>query len=202
MVTVSTEYQGRASKPFLVHKNFICYYSPFFNAAFNGSFIEGETQKLDLEDTRPDVFGIFVNWLYTQTVVDANGELPTCSALLNLWMFADRVLSPKLQNQTIECLEKVRIKVGRLSSAEFNRVWENTSKDSQLRRYITIVSSENMLAKITHPDRYPHELLADIINNMREETRKRMSPRLVLSTEQIRGFYVNYVNEEELPGRQ
>jgi hypothetical protein len=51
------------TKTYRVHKNFICYYSPFFDAAFNGNFTEGDTQSMKLGDTCTEAFGIFVNWL-------------------------------------------------------------------------------------------------------------------------------------------
>jgi len=47
------------TKTFRIHKNFICYYSPFFDAAFNGKFVEGETQSMKLEDTCAEAFGGF-----------------------------------------------------------------------------------------------------------------------------------------------
>jgi len=62
MVTVDVSLDDQRQS-FLVRKNFTCHYSPFFDAPFNGNFVEGENQGLDLEDTNPMVFAIFVNWL-------------------------------------------------------------------------------------------------------------------------------------------
>jgi hypothetical protein len=59
---------GKDQRKYLVHKSFACYYSPVLNAAFTGSFIEGQTQTYILEDTNPDGFERFVNWLYTQKI--------------------------------------------------------------------------------------------------------------------------------------
>jgi len=89
-----------------VHKNFITHYSPYFDAAFNGNFAEGQSQKLDLEDTEPHVFGTFVNWLYSQNIENAEGEIPDDSTLVNLWLLADKCLVPKLQNQVIRNLDR------------------------------------------------------------------------------------------------
>jgi hypothetical protein len=55
---------------FTIHRDFICYYSPFFSAAFNGSFEEGQTQKMKLDDVDPQLFAILVNWVYIQEVSD------------------------------------------------------------------------------------------------------------------------------------
>ncbi|EPE26664.1 POZ [Glarea lozoyensis ATCC 20868] len=44
---------------FQVHKDFICFYSPYFRAALNSSLKEGTEQFVDLEDIRPEPFSLF-----------------------------------------------------------------------------------------------------------------------------------------------
>ena len=51
---------------YIVHKDLICFYSPFFDKAFNGRFLEGETQEMKLPEVSSAIFGIFVHWLYYQ----------------------------------------------------------------------------------------------------------------------------------------
>jgi len=53
---------------------------------FNGNFVEGVTQSMDLEDTSAEAFGIFVNWLYTQGIENSKKGLPSCEALIDLWL--------------------------------------------------------------------------------------------------------------------
>jgi hypothetical protein len=48
---------------FVVHKELICFHSPFFNAAFNGKFIEGQTQEMRMDDVDEETFGQLVHWL-------------------------------------------------------------------------------------------------------------------------------------------
>ncbi|KAH8601680.1 hypothetical protein B0O99DRAFT_588866 [Bisporella sp. PMI_857] len=109
MVTVSVYMELKEeAESFQVHKNFITHYSPFFSAAFNGNFAEGESQKLELDDTEPAVFGSFVQWLYTQDIVDGKGSLPDQPTLVNLWILADKILVPRLQNQIIRALDLSR----------------------------------------------------------------------------------------------
>jgi len=55
-----------SGQKFVVHKELICHSSPFFDRAFNGSFLEGQTQEMKLEDVEASRFGIFVHWLYTR----------------------------------------------------------------------------------------------------------------------------------------
>ncbi len=83
---------------YIIHKDFICYYSPFFKAAFNGNFKEGQTQEMRIS---ADVvaFGVVVNWLYSQKVMAFGCDELTLSTLTQAWILADRFLIPKLQNQ-------------------------------------------------------------------------------------------------------
>ncbi|KAK0112498.1 hypothetical protein ONS96_001734 [Cadophora gregata f. sp. sojae] len=70
---------------FPLHKGHVCHYSPFFDAAFNGNFAEGESQEVELHEVPPAIFGIFANWLYTQDIVTADGDVPTIHALVHLF---------------------------------------------------------------------------------------------------------------------
>lgn len=40
-----------------VYKHLICHFSPFFAAAFNSDFVEGQTQIMILEDVWQEGFG-------------------------------------------------------------------------------------------------------------------------------------------------
>jgi hypothetical protein len=68
---VTTPIQG-LEQTFLVHKEIICYYSPFFDATFNGKFQEGKTQCMALDDTDPDLFAALVEWLYNTDTLPIN----------------------------------------------------------------------------------------------------------------------------------
>ena len=61
---------------FTINKAIICHYSPFFRAAFNSNFIEGETQSMRLEDVDANTFGLLQHWLYTQKVEDEDDADP------------------------------------------------------------------------------------------------------------------------------
>jgi hypothetical protein len=58
---MATIFVGEAKEPLHVHKKYICHYSPYFDAAFNRNFAEGESQTLEFRGSGADVFGIFVN---------------------------------------------------------------------------------------------------------------------------------------------
>ena len=92
---------------YVVHKQLITFYSPFFDRAFNGQFIEGETQTMTLEDVDGNTFGLFVNWLYTQKVCHPGSkpEKLEVMEMAMLWTLAGRFMIPKLQNQIMPDIE-------------------------------------------------------------------------------------------------
>ncbi|KAG9243673.1 hypothetical protein BJ878DRAFT_509713 [Calycina marina] len=89
----------------IVHKELICFYSPFFDKAFNGAFIEGSTQEIKLEEVELELFGIFVNFIYTQSLrkTDENGKevYMTLVDVVSLWGLAEQWLCKRLQDKII-----------------------------------------------------------------------------------------------------
>lgn len=95
---------------FTVHKEYLCFYSPFFNAAFNGKFQEASSQSVRLEDVDPAIFGLLVHWVYYQKF-----DLPTAEGkdgkstadyekLAALWILAQRTLMAALQNHVVDVI--------------------------------------------------------------------------------------------------
>jgi hypothetical protein len=124
---------GDSTETIPVHKNFICHYSPYFNALFKGGFIEGKTQFVELEDTPPAAFNIFVKWLYTQDIAREekgllNGDNTT---LVDAWILADRFMIPRLQNKLMGCIKRESC-----SLDSWFRLYEKTAPGSKLRSYI------------------------------------------------------------------
>ncbi|KUJ07470.1 uncharacterized protein LY89DRAFT_556207, partial [Mollisia scopiformis] len=101
LVTISVGI-GAIAETFTVLKSVICHYSPFFNAAFNSQFKEGDTQSMVLNDADTNAFRLFVDWLYTQEIRYDDAETSSMMTLARLWILADRFLIPKLQNQTMK----------------------------------------------------------------------------------------------------
>ncbi|KAF4630059.1 hypothetical protein G7Y89_g8080 [Cudoniella acicularis] len=167
MVTIHITSEASEPKTFLVHKNFICYYSPYFRTAFASNFIEGVTQELSLSNADVDLkaFGIFVQWLYSPKLEDISEEELDHKTLIRLWLLADWVMCPSLQNETLTLLDKVRVRTPSnraLPSSEYHKIYDNTNEDSPLRRYVVDTRPPRM--PISNPDNYPHEMLVDVIN--------------------------------------
>jgi hypothetical protein len=92
--------QGPTEETFYVHKDFICFHSPFFDAAFNGNFAEGQSQVMRLPDVEPATFGFVVEWIYKKSFNDKG----TIGTAIRVWILADRFLMPTLQNKAMDAI--------------------------------------------------------------------------------------------------
>jgi hypothetical protein len=93
-----------SGQEYIIPKQLITFYSPFFDRAFNGTFLEGQTQTMTLgEDIPVDIFGLFVHWLYTRQLCHPGLEPQNLELmeLAQLWTLAGRFLVPKLQNEVM-----------------------------------------------------------------------------------------------------
>ncbi|KAL2066893.1 hypothetical protein VTL71DRAFT_1317 [Oculimacula yallundae] len=103
---------------FNVHKDIICHYSSFFAKAFSSTLLEGKTHTMNLPDVDSDIFGILVEWFYTQRIdLDPTDRDSNVLFLAKLWSLAQRFAMPSLQNKVmdglrplVECVESEGLK--------------------------------------------------------------------------------------------
>lgn len=95
---------------------FACFWSPVLKAAFNSNFVEGQTQKFRLQDTTERALMLLNDWLYTQNtnivesqvwdrqrgIPEFNANSDQDNAMVELWVLAEKLIIPRLQNQVIE----------------------------------------------------------------------------------------------------
>jgi len=107
---------GSDEKRYAVHRALLCYYSPYFTAALNGSFKEADEDALKLENTEDEVFDYFLHWLYTQTLPEPDcsnneGTPPASSGgpnedhdhwMTGLFIFAEFYNVPQLRKEVID----------------------------------------------------------------------------------------------------
>lgn len=128
---------GKVQRRYCLHKKLLCYYSTFFDAAFNGAFQESMSSQLKLPEEEAGVFDIFVHWLY-------RGSLPTCwpgmsvatpSDCFSIYAMGEKWFIPRLQD---EVCNRVRIWFDDdelPSSSFFNLLYEATSPGCKLRQF-------------------------------------------------------------------
>ncbi|KAG4427591.1 hypothetical protein IFR05_016928 [Cadophora sp. M221] len=176
-----TLFAGNSPRKFVVHKEFACHYSPVLEVAFNGDFIEGQTQEYKFEDTGEEVIRLMVHWFYTQkldTIVlgdlHKKGGLENCSsslmmqarALVELWVLCNRLLIPRLHNAIVHEIVHVAKHTNTIPVSDFKYVYENTAPNSPLRRiYVDqcVTHFRSGHAYTLTADYYLHEMLLDLV---------------------------------------
>jgi hypothetical protein len=182
---------GKDQRKYLVHKSFACYYSPVLNAAF----IEGQTQTYILEDTTPDSFERFVNWLYTQKI-EAYKEGENVGIFFRitaqLYVLAQKFLIPRLQNCVLDAIENARSVSGYIPTFQIVYAWESTPSESPLRRLLLHYCSHNLRASRYWeiPEHFPKDMLLDLATLFRDMTQEKK----VAGSPDMKDFYVE---EEE-----
>lgn len=172
VASISCDFPNPLVYKFVLHKAFICYYSPFFSAAFNGKFEEGNTQKMELNDVDPKVFGILANWLYSQEVTDAEKKTPDLVTCAKLWILGDRFLMRKLQNDAMRqiygVLSSVRgKKVPAIEFGGFCRIAANTKpEDNPLVKIAVSMLSSTKKIFDNCADEIPYSILLPVSKNL------------------------------------
>lgn len=170
---------GDSPKKFIVHKEHTCYHSPVLDAAFNGDFIEGQTQTYRVEDTSTGAFRLFVQWLYRQELdlfqlrgspVELDGNSDDCftedMALAELWVRADKMAVPALQNLVVSEIIAIREKTNAVAVTTLHYIYRRTAIDSPLRSLM--VSEVAHCYQNSHPQFsmnvsfFPKEFLIDL----------------------------------------
>jgi hypothetical protein len=118
---------------------------------------------------------------------------------MSLWILADRILCPKLQNKAIRQLDIQRVAQKRIPAKEFTYVYENTVTNSPLRLYIVDTRD---YSRIQIPQNYPHELLVELLNILYTDLekgpqgpRKRIKPRHTIGLLEEHELIKYYVDE-------
>ncbi len=167
MVTVHVTDAVQQKKTFIIHKDFVTHHSSFFKAAFSGSWTEASTQTMEFDAPSCDSFAIFVDWVYSRQIEDGEGALPSAKELVNLWVLADSILVPGLQNKAMEAINEHAANHADLPADFFVHLYECTTPESKLRALFVdmAVAFPN---SITKPRKLPYEMLVDIVKRNAE----------------------------------
>jgi hypothetical protein len=136
--------------------------------------VEGQTQTYTLEDTTEEVFALFSRFIYTLSLEgDLGDKVNAAPNLCKLWVLAEKLLIPRLQNQVIDRIEATRDEFNVIYPYSVKYVWENTASDSPLRRlfirHCAWVLDGSWFR--SHPEELPHEALIEICSLLREEVK-------------------------------
>lgn len=129
-----------------MHKDFACHYSPALKAAFGSTFIEAQTSTYRLTNTNDDTVHMLVYWIYTQKLypeeeMPANAKHETSQGfqvvnLTKLWILADQLLIPRLQNQVARTLEAGFARTRIVSLTSLRLAYAQTARYSLISRLL------------------------------------------------------------------
>jgi hypothetical protein len=120
---------------FTVPKALLCNSSAYFKAALNGTFIEGQTQTIDLDDEDPSVFRTYLAWLYQEQLNsrDIEEELDDPQDfglhIAELIVFADKRGIDELKNDAISMLLDYLRKNGLAALKVINYIYDMPESD-------------------------------------------------------------------------
>lgn len=114
-------------------------------AAFASNFIEGQTQTYRFEDTTEEAIHLMVNWVYTQQLdipdpddgvaYSRDLEKSLFKRLCELWVLADKILIPQLQNAAMDALIELSQLQGTIPTHNVRYIWNNTQRGSPIRAW-------------------------------------------------------------------
>jgi len=179
--------KGKNAVKFVIHKEFACYYCPVFKVAFNSKFVEGTTGEYYLEDSSENTVRILTNWLYTQRVdtqpLVQVGETKTSTSeerkernsdancnsvfmtLIELWVLADKLLMPRLQNDVLRELYYIMMQSYTAPLRSLHYLYANTAEKSGIRRLFLHRAAGYCSPDIIkqHVADFPHQFLLDVL---------------------------------------
>ncbi|KAL2072741.1 hypothetical protein VTL71DRAFT_12084 [Oculimacula yallundae] len=115
-----------------IHKSIVCQHSKPLSAAFNGNFVEGTTQEYVLKEYSQGTFTLFAQWLYSENLKNDDEKKIAVQDLVSLWVLADMLIMPALQNRTIDLINEIYISRKEIAVDVIPWVWENTAPCSPL----------------------------------------------------------------------
>ncbi|KAK4609454.1 hypothetical protein CLAFUR4_14529, partial [Fulvia fulva] len=141
--------EGEAERTFTMHKDKICARSPFLQAACLTRHRMGLDNFIFLEEQEPELFELYVNWVYTgqvdasilsqpQAQPDNNDKRPTYLQLGKVWALGYYLQDTKLRNKIVDMvITMVNKTPGIISAPVLRLVWRGVPEGSTLRRLYT-----------------------------------------------------------------
>lgn len=139
--TIVTIHVGSERQAFQVHRELLCYSSPFFAAAFDKdhNFSESSSNSLAFPEIRAIDFEFLVQWLYSHSLAHEELDVPKPAhfKLIRLYILADMLQIEALKNEVIDTIIILCEKWNSVPNA--NDTWlidEQTMPKTALRRLV------------------------------------------------------------------
>ncbi|KAL9033026.1 MAG: hypothetical protein Q9180_006168 [Flavoplaca navasiana] len=194
-----TLFVGPDRLSFHVHRNLLCENSPFFAAAFNGSFKES-SGSMELIEDNADAFERFVQWLYRRKftispVGDALCTKQRYQQLVRVYIVADKFDIPLLKDHVIVLFfDSIRYPNGQFrpqTTAHHDfcprtdivkLVYTNTAKGSPLRKFLAAFYAWHYATTVFEGDTFWDffsdnlDFIKDVSMNLAQRANNRSNP--------------------------
>jgi len=167
---------GPNKKEFIAHKDILCKQSPFFKAALDSKWIEGETKRVSLPEDDPSIFSGFLQWAYTRKIIHSASQTDKGTAeeiyheFAKLYVLADKLGVVALKNRVIDEISQLEQATGLgFPSIRYQYVYENTAQGSLLRQYLVDLLAERAgvdFMKVDNVQHYPVECISEVLTRL------------------------------------
>jgi hypothetical protein len=161
---------GEERTRYLVHKDIVCGQSPFFSAALNGSFSEGESQQVELPETDAKTFDHVILWFYQNRLEPTRyffkDNKPTYFSLLDLYAIADQLDIEGLRNAVCNRVAELAETTNSVPTPTDTHILYEAIRDTSPLRTLIIdlfafKKTDNLIH--THPDEWHPSFLRDLV---------------------------------------
>lgn len=124
---------GEQGTTFVMHKDIATPHTSFFKAASSHDWKEAQEKRIPLPDCEPEIFGSYMQWVYTEEVLYYN-ELPKQPLeLVKLWILGDFLGDQNFCDAAVGALFSHEIVDG---PDAIKHLYDHTSHDSRLRWHV------------------------------------------------------------------
>jgi hypothetical protein len=161
---------GPEKTRYLVHKDVVAGQSPFFSAALNGAFAEGQSQRIELPECEAKTFDHVMLWFYQNRLEPIEhffkDKKPTYFSLLDLYATADQLDIEGLRNAVCNRVAELAEKTNSVPTPTDTYIlYEAIRENSPLRTLIldlfAFKKTDNLIT--THPDEWHPSFLRDLV---------------------------------------
>jgi hypothetical protein len=161
---------GPSAVHFVVHKDLATAQSPFFTAALNGAFVEGQSQTISLPEVEPKTFEHVILWLYSGRLEKnefffKDGK-PTYFTLLDIYSLADQLCIEGLRNAVVDCMAELAEQTNSVPTPTDTHILYKSIRDNAPVRHLVLdlfayKKTDNLVA--THPDDWHPTFLRELV---------------------------------------
>lgn len=162
---------------FSIHRDLLCQHSPFFRAALHSGMEESNSGVVSLPDDGPIEFAFVSHWIYHQYIPKDATDTCDIDELLRLWVLADKLLMPDLQDSLMNTMcdnvvsyKRCKNKMHSVTADRSAWIWDNTTIGSSLRNfYAEMVAFATLRVEDGQDASLPKDLLVQLVRRLMDE---------------------------------